>query len=278
MAVNNLSIPRQYQSTNYIDKDGLDLIFDTIEKWALNNNRNLNQIVLDLFKRGYALSNDGAADFNKTIQDQLEFPNVLVWQDDFMEAAASLSSTVYSNAHWTGSGTNGTQAIVAGVGGWCRLDTTSTSSSTSILTFTTANFDTTSNPIVEFYFKADNVTNCTYNLGFYASSDDYAYIEFNTSTSAASIYLKSKNNGATEVSTDTLVDIRAGVFFKVKIQLLVTGGIKAYIDDVQVAELHTGSVQSLATFKPRVYADNKSASQSNKLDLDYVRILQDRSA
>src|SRR3990167_8462764 len=150
MSENSLDIPRTYADDSAFTSDILDAILDEIESWATIIDNNQKQMLLDTFRLGQALDGDGAANLSKSLQDQHEFPLTMVYFDDFMEAVAALAATTISSVHWTGGGTNGTQAIVAGVGGWMELDTTATGSRTSTLTFTTANFDIAYAPRLEF--------------------------------------------------------------------------------------------------------------------------------
>lgn len=200
----------------------------------------------------------------------------MMYEEDFNEVAAALASTVLPNAHWTGAGTNGTQAIIAGANGILQMDTTAGANSTSTMTFTNANFNTNNAPIFEAYIKTDLLTNRKVNVGMYASANDYIQFEFNTATDAANIYLSTKNNGAAEVSEDTTVDLVANTYIKLRIDINADETFAAYINDTRVNASHAGTLRALTTFKPYFYVDNKDQAQSNKLDIDYVRIWQNR--
>ena len=277
MSENVLDIPKPYHDDSALTEEMLDTMFNEIESWATVLLNDFKQLKLDCFKLGYSLDGDGNANLTKPIQDTVSFPDTLVFFDDFMESNAILASTFYSKTHWTGAGTAGTQAIVAGVGGFMRLDTTAAASSTSTLSFTSSNFDVLYAPKIEFSLKTSNITNTKINAGFYASANDYVMFEFDTADNANNIYLVSKNNGGSEISTDTGVDLAANSFKKFKIELSNNGSISAYINDSLVATNHTGNVNIINTIRPYFYVDNKAAAESKKLDIDYVRIIQNRA-
>lgn len=201
----------------------------------------------------------------------------LYWCDDFMETAALLASTVYSKAHWTGGGTNGTQTVTAGVGGTIALDTTNTGSRTSTLAFATADFSTNYAPTLEFRLKTSNITNTKITAGWYVGANDYAWFMFDTATSAANIYLSTRNNGATAVTTDTGVDLVAGTYYTFRLAIAANETVTASINGVRVAASHAGTVQQLATDVPYFYVDNKAASEAKVLTIDYVKVWQNRS-
>ena len=135
-------------------------------------NNNVRQVIKDTFIPGYDVDNDGNSNYSKSVESRVLFPDVLVWEDDFMEAAAALASTVYSKAHWTGGGTLGTQAVIAGINGIMQLDTTATGSRSSTLTLTSANLDTLYAPKVEFCVNVSSITNSNVKVGLYASAND----------------------------------------------------------------------------------------------------------
>lgn len=205
--------------------------------------------------------------------------NTELWQfcDDFDEGAAVLASCLHSKAFWTGGGTSGTQAIVAGVNGIMQLDTTATGSRSSTLTFTNANFNTNYAPGLEFRLKQDNITNTKIDFGWYVDGNDKLLFRFDTDVDAANIYLVSENNNGGEVTTDTTVDLVAGTYITCKIQINADETFAAYINGVRVAAAHAGTIRQLATFKPYFYTDNKAAAESKKLDIDYVKIWQNRA-
>lgn len=197
-------------------------------------------------------------------------------ESEFMETAAALASTVLSKLYWTGGGTNGTQAVIAGANGILQMDTTATGSSTSALIFTTANFATNNAPVFEAYIKTDLLTNRKVNVGWYVDTNDYIMFEFNTATDAANIYLSTKNNGGAEVSEDTTVDLVADTYIKLRIEINANESFAAYINDVRVNATHAGTIRELATFKPYFYIDNKDQAQSNTMNIDYIKLWQNR--
>ena len=207
--------------------------------------------------------------------------------DEFTEAAAAIASTVISKCNWTGGGTSGGQAIVAGIGGWMELDTTSTGNRTSTLTYTTANFSGAYAPALEFRFKTNNITNTKIDAGWYVDGNDEFLIRFNTATNANNIYLVTENNNGGEVLYDTGVDLVAATWYTVRLEINATtltnnATFQIYINGDRVAAesplaTTASTIRSLATFKPYFYVDNKASAEQKLLDIDYVKIWQKRS-
>jgi hypothetical protein len=200
------------------------------------------------------------------------------WTDDFLEGANALASTTISNVYWTGAGTNGTQAIIAGVNGIMQLDTSATGSSTSTLTFTTTDFDVANNPSMEVRIAVSAITNSKFELGFYATANDYLLFRFDSAVSATTLYVASNKNGAGEVATAIGVTVGADTYLKLRIDTYSDATYKLYVNNVEVEGLSTNVIRSLATFKPYFYIDNKTASASKKMNIDYVKLSQDRKA
>jgi len=201
----------------------------------------------------------------------------LFWQDEFMEAAAVLASTVYSKAHWTGAGTSGTQTIAAAPGGVMNLETTNTGSRTATLTFTTANFDAADIPCFETRLKTSNITNSKIEFGMYVDANDEILFRFDTAVNAGNIYLVTESNNAGEIVTDTTVDLVAGAYATFRIEWLTTTTFKVYINGTEVLASHSSNViRSLATFKPYFYVDNKDQAEAKILSVDYVKMWQNR--
>lgn len=200
----------------------------------------------------------------------------MYYMEDFHEGANALASTTIAKDYWTGGGTSGTQAVIAGINGIIELDTTTTGSRTSTLTFTNANFQTNSNPTLETLLQLSNITNTKCEFGWYASSNDYLLFRFDTAVDAGNLYSVSKNNGGTEVVVKTGLTLTAAKNYKFRIEMYSNETFKMFINDILVD--NTGmSIKELATFKPYFYVDNKSAAESKKLDIDYVYISQDRA-
>lgn len=200
----------------------------------------------------------------------------MAYYDDFMEGANVLASTVIAGAHWTGGGTSGTQAVIAGVNGILELDTTATGSRTSTLVFTNANFDNDNAWIFESKVKTDLLTNRKVDVGMYVDSNDYIIFDFNTTTDAANIYLLTDSNNAGEVSSDTTIDLVADTYITFRIEAFSDDTFKVYINGTEVLASHGTHLMRDVAFKPYFYIDNKDQAQSNKLDIDYVKIWQNR--
>jgi len=200
----------------------------------------------------------------------------MCWCDDFMEAAAALASTVYSKAHWTGAGTNGTQAIVAGLNGVMRLATTATGSSDSTLTYNgSGTFDNDKKWVWEARLLLDNITNTKINMGMYVDDNDHIMFEFDTATDAANIYLRTDNNNADPHQQDTGIDLTAGNLFTFTIEVADDDTFEVFINGTQVCETPDGTIRDVA-FKPYFYVDNKAAAEDKHLDIDYCKVWQDR--
>lgn len=201
----------------------------------------------------------------------------MYWCDDFLEAAAVLSSTVYSKAHWTASGTNGTATITVGAPSLMALATSGTAQNdTSILTFSSADFAIGKNPVLEFRVKLDAITNVTANFGWYVDGNDECLFRFSTATHASNIYTVYEKNNGGEVVTDTGVDIVADTWFTFRLELLSTGGFKAYINGTLVKTGAASAIRDVA-FKPYFYViDPAVAHPGRTLSIDYVKVWQDR--
>lgn len=200
----------------------------------------------------------------------------MAYYDDFMEGANALASTLVAKGYWTGGGTSGTQSVIAGVNGILELDTTATGSRTSTLVFTNANFDNDNVWIFESKVKTDLLTNRKVNVGMYEDTGDYIMFDFNTATDAANIYLLTDIGDAGEVSSDTTIDLVANTYITFRIEAFADDTFKVYINGTEVLASHGTHTIADAVFKPYFYIDNKDQAQSNKLDIDYVKIWQNR--
>lgn len=207
--------------------------------------------------------------FNQVLVDDIEV-NRLYWQDVFCESAAALASTVFSKAHWTGAGTNGTQAISSAA--VMTIDTTATGSSTSTLTGNQTVWTAASNSSMQINLTPTSLTNEKASWGWYASANDYVLFRYDTAVSSTSIVIASKNNGGTEVVTTLPFLPVASTYNKYRIDLLANGNVRCYID--QKEYLHSGTVYTVA-FGPQIYVDNKAVAQSNKILIDEVRLSSD---
>lgn len=225
---------------------------------------------------------------NKEFEDNIDFEKAaeteeafmeewLHWKMDFLESAAALASTTLASVFWTGGGTSGTQAVAADSGrGILRLDTTDTGSRTSTATGEPA-VDTSKNTIYKFRIATDALTNRKIEAGLQVDSNDYLLLRFDSAVDGDNIYLATDNNNAGEVEIDTGVDLVAGTYIEVEIE--INGSDQTFevsINGIDVDLSSAGTIRSLATFKPYFYVDNKTESQSNKLDIDYVEIARER--
>jgi len=196
---------------------------------------------------------------------------------DFDEGANALASTVIAKALFTGGGTSGTQAIIAGVGGVMQLDTGATGSQSSTLALTNASMIKTSQkPVFSALVKTDALTHRKILVGLYKDANNYVMFEFDTDnvSDAGNWKLVSNNAGAGEVETDTGV-AAAAAYTELSIELAADGSIEAEIDGTDVAAAHAGDAAD-DVYTLYAYIDNKAEAQSNKLDIDYFIIEQER--
>jgi len=203
----------------------------------------------------------------------------LVFEDDFMEASAALASTVWSKAHWTGSGTNGTQTITASVeGGQIQLDTTGTANSTSVLSFTNKIFKFTREPILDWGFRLDanTLANQKIEMGWYVDTNDC--LMFRIKPNDANLYLVTENNNAGEVETDTLNDIAVQTWYNLRIEMITPTTFKIYLNNQEILSSHSNNtVRDMDPFFPRFYIDNQANADNRYLSLDFVRVYQQRA-
>jgi len=204
----------------------------------------------------------------------------MYWCDDFMEAAAVLASTVYSNAHWTksnGAGA-GTATITAGRNGTMVLDSLKAAQNDDVvLTFTTANFAIAGNPSIQTLVMPNNLTNCVFEAGWYVDANDEILFRFNPAVDATHWQIYYENNNGGEQVFDTNVAASTSAYQRLRIDVFSTGGAKCYIDGVLVRTYATSTVRNVA-FKPRFYAKVTDAGHAaiKTLTIDYVKLWQDR--
>lgn len=274
MADNNLDITRNYSDDRPLTKDIIDQFLDDIKVWADIEVRNTKQMLLDIFSEGYALDHDGIRNYSKSLQDQMRLPNQFEMFFDFNEAAGVLQGTDYHDIYWMEGGSNGSINVREDANGTVRI-ATEAAVSDPYLEYRLDNLDPLLSTEIEFYCKVDSIANLELYLGLYADSNNYAYFSFNTTTSAVNIYAVTKTS-AGEVSSDTGVDLSASTYFKFRIKIESLFKVRFWINDIEVVPNHTGQISSSAALKPRFWIKNKSSAVIN-LDVDYIRILQDRS-
>ncbi len=196
---------------------------------------------------------------------------------DFDEPAAALSSTTIAKALFTGGGTNGTQAIIAGVGGIMELDSSATGSSTSTLIQSNASvINRTKAPDLLVRAKTNALTNRKILFGLYKDASNYVMFEFDTDNGITPENWKivSNNAGAGEVETDTGITAVSATYSEFVIEVAADGSIEAFIDEVK-CNAHSGTLADDA-FALYAYINNKDQAQSNKLDIDCFIVEQER--
>lgn len=275
MAENVMEITRGYADDRPLTSAILDAAFDDIKAWADIEVRNTRQILLDLFSSGYALDHDGVKNLTKPLQEEINFPSKFQMHFDFNESAGVIQGSDYHDIYWVEGGSNGSATIREDANGVLRI-ATEAAASDPYIEYRFDNIDPLLKPEIEFYFKVDAITNLELYLGFYADTNNYAYFSFNTTTSATNIYIVSKSPSG-EVSEDSGIDLGASTYYKCRIKIESITDIRYWINDVEVIHSFTGLVSSSAALKPRFWIKNKSSAVRN-LDIDYVRIVQERSS
>lgn len=279
MSQNILDIIKSYRDGRPITAAHLDVVFDAIQTWATIETRNIKQILLDVFSTGYQVDNDGRANLVKSLQDQDLFPNKNILQYDFIDTAGNLSATIFHNIWWVSALTNATATITNTLNGNLRLATTSGGVASGVVSYRFSAFDPLNSPSFETIIKLDNIALAEVYVGWRSiasASNDYAYFKFDSALNAGNIYVASRNNGGTEVITDSGVDLAAAVSIKLRVQLYGISTLKFFINDVQVAQEDTGTIKYLTDFVPFFKVTNK-VNEVRNLDVDYARIVQDRS-
>jgi hypothetical protein len=193
---------------------------------------------------------------------------------EFDEVAGAIATSAAA-FHWTGGGTDGTQAIAATANGSMLLDTTATGSRSSSLTYSAAGaLALARNPVVSFRAVTDAITHRDIQMGFYVDGNDYAYFNFDTAVSATALTFNTRNNagGVNVVGTGLTMDDANHDY---EIRLFADGSVQAFVDGVEVADEPAATVRA-GNWVPYFRITNKAEAQSNTLGLDYVKISIDR--
>jgi len=196
---------------------------------------------------------------------------------EFDETGAALASTVIAKLYWTGGGTSGTQTLVSdAASGYSnddytlmRLDTTSTASRSSSLTFN-RQVDVLNNSRWESILKFNTgITAMTAYWGWYTDATHYAFFEFDTAVHATNIYF-TYNNGGAGTRTATGQSMNSANFWLYGIQIYAGAYINAYINETLVFSVTSVSIPTV--MKPYFYVDNKSSANSRGMDIDYFEL------
>lgn len=214
-----------------------------------------------------------------SIDGSLELAQAM-YCDDMWYGAAAFSGIPSIEDIWADSSNAGSIAAVAVINGVLRLATGATGSQDAEMSMTNVTFDNDGNPMFEARIKMSNITNTTMRVGFVAEVpgvNDYILFLFDTGVDAANIYLSTENNNGGEVQQDTGVNLTAGTYFTLRIELCDDDTFEVYINDTQVCETPTGTIRDVP-WTVYFYVDNKAAAEDKHLDIDYVKIFQDRMA
>lgn len=214
-----------------------------------------------------------------TNEGYLQFP-AYRHRSEFDETpGTALASTLVAKAYWTGGGTSGTQTVRNGAGGtfsadvwtYVELDTTSTASRSSTMTFN-ASLGVLNQTLLVMMVKNSNSTNTKQEWGWKYDATHYALFRFDTDVSSTKIYFV-YNTGGSETAVDTGATIETGSFHIWKLWIYPGGVVFAYRDE---AILATGSPSVPSQMSPWLYIDNKAVAQSNKMQVDFVELFTGR--
>jgi hypothetical protein len=193
--------------------------------------------------------------------------------DEALSGDTALASTVIAKAYWVGSGTSGTQTLIASnsQASYIQLATTTTGSRTSILNFNRRCCRIGLSSAVEFRFQLSNITNTTLKLGLYYDATHYVYFLFDTAIDAANIYA-ARDNAAGETRTDTNQNLSASTWYHFKIALdSSTTSAFFYINESLVATVTT-NFPTGSNLTPYAYVDNKDQNENKILSIDSIEI------
>lgn len=238
---------------------------------------------------GYAFT--GNTQFHKNISLNnpipLESPfsiENLQWDWEFLDNAAALASTDLSQFYWTGGGANGTQAVVEAGGGTCNLATDTANDDSSSILYAQDSLNIDKNPRIEIRVQLGTITTAYLFIGIVDAAftdkgtmpSDYAGIEFDTDVDAANLYMVTDDTGAGEVKLDTAVDLLAGTYIKVLIDLTDTENPEFYIDDIRVTGAFAGTVKDSQVVYPFVQVQSLAGAAARTGVVDYVKMWADR--
>jgi len=221
------------------------------------------------------------ATINLTLANLIKYANTPKCEffDDFVSIAGALGTTIanaitlqdyYWDVSSSTSGTVTTTAEADPFNGKLLFDTTSTGSRTAIAAWRSANFNGALEKTFSCRFVTSNITNTEIKIGWYASANDYCYINFDTATHASNIYLATNNNNAGVKRDDSGVDLVAATPVDISITMKGTS-IVALVNNTKIT-IANCSARDLDTFKPYIYVDNKSAAEQKLLGVDWVDI------
>lgn len=222
---------------------------------------------------------------NLTLANLIKYantPNFEYW-DDFVSIGGALGTAIATavtlqDYYWdVSTSTSGTVTETAEADpfyGKLLFDTTATGSRTAIAAWRTAIFNGAFEKTFKARFATSNITNTEIKIGWFASANDYCYLNFDTATNAANLYLATNNNNAGVQRDDSGVDLVAATAVDVSITIKGTS-IIALVNGTKVT-ITNCSVRDLDTFKPYIYVDNKAAAEQKLLGVDFVGVSQYR--
>lgn len=195
--------------------------------------------------------------------------------DETISGSTVLASTVIAKAYWVGGGTSGTQTLISAspisddLNSYIQLATTATGSRSSTLQFGRY-VRITATGALEWRFLAGAITNTKINMGFFTDASNYIFLTFDTALNAAKFYIETKAAGTgTQTQTGSSIDTISWRTARIH---YMTSKVFFYLDDSLLGSITTNIPTTNAYGYPYFYVDNKSASQNNTLNLDYVKI------
>lgn len=191
--------------------------------------------------------------------------------DEQIGGSTAISASVIANAHWTGSGTNGTQTLEEGSvqdeNTYVKLSTTATANSDSVMTF--GRLIPTENQVgIEGRYRITSKTNTAVLIGLSGGGHKIQF-RFDTDTDADNIYAEATNAGGT-TTTDTEINSTTSIWHTYRIQVISTTAY-FYIDDALRVTMTT-NIPNTTHMNPFFSVDNKAAAEEKIMYLDYYKI------
>ena len=221
------------------------------------------------------------ATINLTLANLIKYANApkVEYFDDFVSIAGELGTTIanaitlqdyFWDVSGSSSGTVTTTAEADPFNGKLLFDTTATGSRTAVAAWRTASFNGALEKTFAARFVTSDIANTEIKIGWYASANDYCYINFDTDTHASNIYLATNNNNGGVKRDDSGVDLVAAT--PVDISITMKGSsIVALVNNTKVT-IANCTARDLDTFKPYIYVNNKAAAEQKLLGVDFVDI------
>ena len=211
------------------------------------------------------------------------------WIDEFDQgnAADAVDEIGAHEAYWTVGGTaeNDNANFANGVGGVVELQTNAATQdhSTSIIGEPVIAID--SNPIVEFRFKVDDITNAVAMVGLTVAAfvdvgtpnNDCIMIglEEENGVSADAVIILTNDNGGGAAYQDTGINVVNNTWVTVRFDLTDEDLPRVWINNTEMASAVTGDLQAGQTLMVYAMVQALDAGQ-RKMTIDFIKVWQDR--